>query len=283
MHKLLTSIWVTIFVLTVSQAYAIEGGQARMGGEISWFEYEEPSFMEEEGIFYGFFGGYTYRPHENNKIATLADVFSNGNSINMFDVDVLFKWAEVDYTSVSTGSLDNIDDFLLEIRGVAGYDIPVGADSRITPFVGFGYRYLNDDSGGLRTTTGHFGYERESNYFYIPIGVEVGTELDNDWAVAASVEYDFFVHGKQESHLEDALLGLSTVKNDQNDGYGIRGSTRITKKLEKVNLFIEPYIRYWKVEDSDVAPITFSGVLVGFGQEPENKSVETGARVGFNF
>lgn len=281
MHKLFRVIFAVTFLFMSSRLYA--AGQWEFGSELSWFNYEEPNFMEEDGILYSFFGGYTHRTHENAKVGSLSEMFSNGNNINVFEVDARVGFGNVDYESVSTGSVDNVDDFIFELRGVAGYDFPVAEDSRITPYIGFGYRYLNDDSAGKTTSTGASGYERESNYFYIPVGVEVATELENDWSLSASVEYDFFVTGKQESHLGDAIAGLSTIENDQDDGFGVRGSVKVTKKMEKFDVFIEPYVRYWKVDDSEVAPITFSGVLVGFGQEPENNSVETGARIGFNF
>lgn len=281
MHKLLRVIFAVTFLFMSSRLYA--AGQWEFGSELSWFNYEEPNFMEEDGILYSFFSGYTYRTHENAKVGSLSEMFSNGNNINVFEVDARVGFGNVDYESVSTGSVDNIDDFIFELRGIAGYDFPVAEDSRITPYIGLGYRYLNDDSAGKTTSTGASGYERESNYFYIPIGVEAATELENDWSLSVSVEYDFFVTGKQESHLGDAIAGLSTIENDQDDGFGVRGSVKVTKKMEKFDVFIEPYVRYWKVDDSEVAPITFSGVLVGFGQEPENNSVETGARIGFNF
>ncbi|MGE0268278.1 MAG: autotransporter domain-containing protein [Candidatus Omnitrophota bacterium] len=281
MHRVLRVIIAVALLFVSNRLYA--AGQFEFGSELSWFNYEEPNFMEEDGILYSFFGGYTYLSHENGKVGSFSELFSNGNTLNRFKVDARIGFGEVDYTSVSTGSADNIDDFIFELRGLAGYDFPVAEDSRITPFIGFGYRYLNDDSSGLRTTTGASGYERESNYFYIPVGVEVATELENDWSLSASVEYDIFISGKQKSHLGDAIAGLNTVENDQNDGFGVRGSVRVVKKMEKFDVFIEPYVRYWKVDDSDVAPITYSGVLVGFGQEPENNSVESGARIGFIF
>ena len=55
------------------------------------------------------------------------------------------------------------------------------------------------------------------------------------------------------------------------------------KETETVNLFIEPFVRYWKIDDSDISPVTYGGVLVGFGLEPENNSTEVGVRAGINF
>lgn len=38
------------------------------------------------------------------------------------------------------------------------------------PYTGFGFRYLNNDSRG-ETSTGYWGYQRSSHYYYLPIGV----------------------------------------------------------------------------------------------------------------
>lgn len=282
--KILRTLVIITFLVCMSNPLSAMGqGEWEVGTEFSWFEYEEPNFMEEEGFLYGFFGTYTHRISENHPVESFSDIFGTGNTINMFELDARIGFGEVDYTSNGTGSLDGIDDFVFEIRGLAGYDFPVMTEARITPFIGLAYRYLNDDSGGRLTTTGAAGYERESNYFYLPIGVEFFNPLQNDWEFSAIIEYDVFLYGKQKSHLGDAISGLNTIENDQEDGFGVRGSVKFKKSTEKFDFFIEPYVRYWKIDDSEVSPVTFSGVLVGFGLEPENESIESGARIGINF
>lgn len=283
MNKFRLFLSICMILCMAATVQAQGSGKFEFGTEISSFNYEEPNFMEEEGVFWGFFGNYTYRSQENQQVSEWNEVFGPLSTINMFAIDARFMIGEVDYTSNGTGSLDGIEDYLFEIRGLMGYDIPVFEVSRITPFFGLAYRYLNDDSGGLRTTTGAAGYERESNYIYIPVGIEFFTPFDNGWSFTASVEYDFFVDGKQKSHLGDAVAGLNTVENDQKKGMGVRGSIKIKCESESFDFFVEPYVRYWDVDDSEISPITFSGVLVGFGLEPENNSLEAGARIGISF
>lgn len=268
--------------LAVGQAAAPKDS-FEIGTEISYFEYEEPNFMEEDGVLAGIFGTYTRTIHENQPHQGFGDLFRGGNGFNSFTVDARFLYGKVDYTSTNTGSLDSIDDFLFEIRGLTGYDFPLSNDRLITLFLGLGYRYLNDDSSGDLTTTGAAGYERESNYLYLPVGVRFFTPVDEAWSVTASVEYDWFLTGQQDSHLEDAIAGLNTIENDQKDGWGVRGSVKIKREGERFDFFVEPYVRYWKVDDSEVSPITYMGVAVGFGLEPENNSMETGARIGLSF
>src|SRR3989344_575185 len=256
--------------------------QFDMGAEFSYIQYREPDFMENKGNMYGVFGTVTHRISENQPVKSAADIFGT-NQINAFKLDGRLSFGSVDYESQGTGTLDDILDFIFEIRGLAGYDIPLENGPRLTPYLGLGYRYLNDDSSGKRTTTGAAGYERESNYFYLPIGLEGLVNLNEGWSFGFVGEFDVFLMGRQVSHLSDAIAGLNDITNDQKSGYGLRGSMKLAKETESLTFFVEPFVRYWKVDDSEILAVTYSGVLVGFGLEPENNSTEYGARIGVNF
>ncbi len=241
-----------------------------LGTEISYIKYEEPDVMEEEGMMYGIVGSYTY----HNRL--------------MLKAEGKFSYGWVDYSSADTGSMDDLDDYMLEFRGLGGWDFLVWDDditsTYITPYIGIGYRYLNDDLTGT-SSTGARGYERESNYLYSPIGIEATiTELENNWTVGAMVEYDLFWYGVQRSHLGDFFAGLDTMDNDQHEGWGIRGSIKIQKEWEKIGLIIEPFIRYWDIEKSDEESITYSGTPIGLvGYEPKNNSMEIGGKLAVIF
>jgi hypothetical protein len=246
-----------------------------LGPEISYIKYKEPSVMEEKGMMYGIVGSYTY----HNKL--------------MLKADGRFSYGQVDYKN--SGTLDNIDDYILELRGLGGYDFSVFTASTLTPYIGIGYRYLNDDFAGT-TSTGALGYERESNYIYSPIGVEVITPLKNNWSVGAVLEYDIFWQGKQKSHLSDArcynsvwgYYTLPDVENDQDKGYGIRGSIKFQKKGEKLDFVIEPYIRYWNIKKSNevtTSTISENGlwIITSTAVEPKNNSTEIGCKLAVKF
>lgn len=256
--------------------------QFEAGPEAYYFRYAEPNFMKEKGYMYGAFAEYTYRTNWNYHVRSLEDAFTDGNKINMFRFEGRFAAGEVDYESEGTGTIDNIDDLNFEVRLVAGYDLPFNADSttRLTPIFGVAYRYLNDDTGGRLSTTGAAGYERESNYFYLPAGLEFHTECPQGWFLELAAEYDIFVGGKQKSHFEDVSSGYNTIENDQHDGFGARGSIKLGKRTEKIDFFVEPFFRYWNIDDSDISGITFNGTLVGAGVEPENNTHEYGVKLG---
>lgn len=229
-----------------------------LGTEISHITYKEPSVMREKGMMYGIVGAYTY----HNKL--------------MLKADGRFSYGQVDYKN--SGTLNNIDDYILEFRGLGGYDFPVFTASTLTPYMGIGYRYLNDNDSGRVTSTGAWGYERESNYLYSPIGVEIITPLKNGWSVGATAEYDIFWWGKQKSHLGD-VPGYYDIENDQEKGYGIRGSIKVQKRLKKLDLVIEPYIRYWNIKDSKTTTDPDGTIWI----EPKNNSTEIGCKLAVKF
>jgi len=127
------------------------------------------------------------------------------------------------------------------------------------------------------------GYERESNYLYLPVGIEIITGLKNNWCWGAAIEYDYFLSGKQKSHLSDFDPGLNDIDNKQDKGYGLRGVVKFVRKGQRVNFFMEPFIRYWKIEESDRESAFYYGNYIGWWIEPKNKSTEIGCNIGISF
>ncbi len=247
------------------------------------FRYREPNFIKgHKGYLYGIFGSYAYRLSENKPISSIGQLFSPESNFNMIKVDGRFSYGKVDYEG--SGTIDGITDYTFEFRGVLGYDISTGSTLTFTPYAGLGYRYLNDDTGGLRSSTGALGYERESRYVYIPIGLETTINMGSSWQLGMTSEFDLFIDGEQKSHLEDVSSSLEAIENDQNDGYGVRGSLRLTKKNDSIDVFVEPFVRYWHIKDSNISPITVTGgTVIGFGLEPDNNSTEYGIRLGARY
>lgn len=191
-----------------------------VGPQISYIEYNEPDIMKEKGLMYGVAGSYTY-----NKGLVLK-------------AEGVFSYGKVDYTSSGSGDLNSIDDYLFEIRALGGYELKISDTFNITPFLGFGYRYLRDDTSGMRTTTGARGYLRESNYYYSPIGVGFLFIIDKGWSIDTILEYDYFWQGKQKNHLSNAFSNFNDLENTQNRGYGLRASMAFKKRVQRSNTFL---------------------------------------------
>jgi len=238
-----------------------------LGAEVSHITYEEPGLMEDKGVMYGIDGSY---------------VSHRGDNL-VFGLEGRISFGQVDYDGkLSDGTpytVDDIDDYIIEARLLGGFDWFVSDSTIITPYLGFGYRYLNDD-----LAKDPRGYERESNYFYSPLGIDAILKLEDGWSIALIGEYDLFWYGLQKSHLGDVYTGVDVVENDQNKGYGLRGSARIEKKGEKVDFIVEPFIRYWDIKQSDTSAITLGGTfIIGYGYEPENNSTEYGIKAAVRF
>lgn len=240
----------------------------KFGFEGGYYDYAEstvqkPKFMENEGGLYGAFG--EYKLHVNNMHALLPDAFMLEGNI---------KGGTIDYTSDGSGSRDGDGQFLAEARVLLGKEFQAANTIKLTPFLGFGYRYLNDENSNKRTTTSHSDYERESNYWYIPVGVKMNSQINQDWALDVSAEYDIFIEGEQKSHLSDVRSYYPNITNQQNYGYGVRASIDLVKKTDSVGFLVGTYMRWWDIADSNY--------MYG-GYEPENQTIETGLRVGITF
>jgi hypothetical protein len=254
-------IFITCFVIAgVENSFAekLKKETWSLGPEISYFAYEEPHFAETRGFLYGIAGSYTY--HDNL----------------MLKAEGRYSFGNLNYSSPVSGTMEGIPDYIWEVRGLAGYDFPVQSGSILTPYIGLAYRYLNDDSSGKVTSVGDGGYERESNYYYSPVGVKVIRQAKNGWSTEATAEYDIFWWGKQISHLSDAVPCYNDPENRQKHGYGIRGSIEFQKKAEDMDFAIEPFIRYWSIKESQHADLTQFGVKVNEVIEPQNHSTEYG-------
>lgn len=232
-----------------------------IGLETYYHEYKEPGIMKNDGLFYGLT---YYLAYEKEALIRLEGLVSYG---------------QVDYSSTSTGESDDIDDFCVDTRVVVGHTVYDDKRAKVTPFIGFGYRFLQDDSESRLTTTGNIGYLRESNYYYSPIGLKILVRYDNGWSLAPEVEYDYFWSGEQESEL-GYLPGYEDVKNDQEDGYGYRASLTLSKdRGHGMGCSFKIFYRYWDIDDSEVTVDRFSNSWI----EPKNETVEYGLNISLSF
>lgn len=215
--------------------------------------------MENEGIFYGLNISCISRDW-------VSASSSNGGSV--FKAEGRFAFGQVDYDgALSDGTpykIDGINDLVLEGRLLLGVDM-LFRDILGTLYSGVGYRYLNDD-----TSFDPYGYERESNYLYIPLRGEVYTNLKANWYWGAGIEFDYLAWGMQNSQLSDYDPALPDIHHSQNSGYGYRASIRFEHRGKKEVFAIEPFFRYWDIDDSEIK----YGTL-----EPSNDTKEIGVQL----
>lgn len=229
-----------------------------VGIETHYQSYKEPSLAVEET---GWFGGLTAEGQLEANLWQLRG-------------DIRFALGSMDYTG--SGKINDINDRAFEGRVLLARVFPFGAAHRAIPYIGYGYRRLEDDLGGRVSSTGALGYDRISQYHYIPIGLETVFATSGDWSFKPTIEYDYFVAGNQESKLSQVAAGFADIDNSQNSGYGLRASLMARTTWGGTPIEFGPFVRYWNIDRSDIAPVTFDGVTIGGGYEPANETVEVG-------
>ena len=237
-----------------------------IGPEVYSFEYEEPGLMDEEGIFYGIRLGYTDREWVPTSQQAIP---SDGG--RMMRAEGRFAYGQVDYdghlmdgTPYTTG---NIDDWAFEGRFLLGGDW-LTSSALNTLYAGVGYRYLLD-----KMSSDPVGYDRESNYLYVPVGFQLDSSSELGWSLGFNAEFDIFIVGVQRSHLSD--IGLLDVDNRQDSGYGYRASVKLQHKSKEAIFIIEPFFRYWDIDRSEIEFDIFVGPI----WEPANETTEYGISV----
>ncbi len=226
-----------------------------IGLEIYSYKYEEPGLMEQDGIFSGISASYTKRR------------WLESESVKkwMLRLEGQFAWGQVDYdgglqdgTPITT---NNIDNYTYDLRVLIGADF-LRENSLTTIYAGLGYRHLFHDGSPHQ-----YNYDRKSYYLYLPVGIKGLNSLTKGWSWGWCGEFDLLLLGRQESDLTQ--YGYGEITNDQESGYGLRASVKFQKHAQNTDFIIEPFIRYWDIEDSDVS----RGWM-----EPANETLEYGIR-----
>ena len=175
-----------------------------------------------------------------------------------------------------SGVLKDRPNYIAEVRATAGRDL-VWRNFGISPYVGVGYRFLNNDIRGT-STTGAQGYVRRSQYLFAPIGLQPRVQLPNGDRLTLTAEFDPLIRGWQESNLSGAIDGYPDLTNVQKGGYGARGELMYQRGLWTFG----PFVNYWNINQSD----TDCGAGTGFygcGYEPHNHTLEYGMQFRYRF
>ncbi len=253
-----------------------------LSAETYYYRYHETIPIDVRGTMIGYNASYYYRPADDN---ILNNAFTNS-----YGIEYRFATGKLDYKGSGTINDKRNDNW--ELRGLIGKDFLLGDRSLVTPYFGFGFRYLFDDGKDRISSTNAVAYDRTSHYYYLPLGFTV-TLPDGNWTTVLNLEYDWFLNGYQFTNLSDVnpYLGgdlYSDIKNKQENGHGFRGSLKFQYAYQRVNFFVEPFIRFWNIDDSEIKTITIGGTGPNSGSpisllEPRNWTMELGSKFGLQF
>lgn len=258
--------------------------------ENSDYTYREPHMantMSLKGRLQGVNAKYTYK-------GVLSDVLKDSDS-SFLTLDFRYMGGSVDYDGyMQSGTGDaypishsDIGDYYLEGRFLLGQIFQATDSLAFWPYFGLGYRFLKDH---LDKFAG--GYQRESTYIYMPLGLDVKYEFVPSWTVGLGGEFDWLIKGRQMSRMSaleaELITGgkirLDDTANRQTQGYGLRFSARLQKDFEHFGVFAEPFWRYWHVQNSEEEFLTAGGFQTGMVVvEPFNTTKEYGLKVGLVF
>ncbi len=197
--------------------------------------------------------------------------------------EVRLAYGQVEYSG--SGIQSGAPDWYGEFRGMVGRDFQVRTVV-LSPYAGFGYRYLYNDVRGY-SNTGSAGYRRESNYYYLPLGVTHRMQLGEGGVLATTVEYDYLLWGRQVTRLSDligqnGIVSASDTTNRQHRGYGLR----LGAMYEMGDWGFGPFVQYWDIADSEVTTQIMTDAM-GPARvrllEPKNRTTEYGMRLMFRF
>ena len=211
-----------------------------------------------------------------------ADYIHSANGY-FTSVQLRTAYGKDNYKSIS-GVIRNIPQYEGELRVISGVNLPipeVGGVKEVSPYVGLGVRYFYDNSKGFRTNTGALAYDRRITQFYIPIGAN-WQFTHGDFVFSPNLEMDVLFYGHVNSRFRNFDPTAKNLENIQKRGLGARGELMIGQKYEDFSWQIGPYFRYWKVADSDTDTIP-TGASAGTYLEPENKRLQTGAKLQVQF
>jgi Autotransporter beta-domain len=191
----------------------------------------------------------------------------------------------VDYTADGGDTrLDDISQTIGDLQLHLGRDFTLGNGVTLSPFVGLGSRHLSDESGGLETSNGFGGYDREVGYVSMPFGISAQFATGARASVIVSAQYNWLVGGTAESFFSREDPEFPDVKVDLEDGSGFELSAMLATPIGTRRLSVGPYLRQWNIEESNTFTIEDreAGEAIVFF-EPDNRTREVGLRLTFSF
>ena len=234
-------------------------------GEAYYYEYEAPGISTFNGGNGRIGGSYTHEFFET-----------------FFTADVQLGAGVESYSANGSGTADGIPDYNAEVRLIATRDILLGKSAYLSPYLGLGYRVQYDNPGNKNTSFGLPMFDRELEYFYWPIGIKLSLPYGTV-TFKPSAEYDFLIDGNATNYTKGIQGIQNNVSNNLSSGSGFRVNIDTEVQTEAGPLTFGPFVRYWSVRASDLAPINLAGQTVAFAFEPINHTWEAGFGVKLNF
>ena len=240
----------SLSALLLSHAsFAADGNTYSIGAEGFYDSYREPSATVDSHATYGSLTG-AYKHNFDGSI--------------FVGVEGRASYGKDHYSSIASGSSTGIPQLEFEGRVKTGFDYSNG----ISPYIGLGLRYYDDEGKNTTTDTGYLGYDRRITQLYLPVGTSY-TYTGYGLKIVPNIEYDQLLYGNVNTRM--GSYGYYNYDNRQISGYGLRGDMMFS--LEGSIWQFGPFVRYWNINQSQVTITPDNQGWV----EPKNKRLQIGA------
>jgi hypothetical protein len=252
-----------------------------IGVTVSSYKYTEPNLTDLTGTAMSVsMKGINYGIEYQGTLALSEDFYLLGEAD--------YNNGSVNYSG--SGTINSIPQFYYNFKGAVGHDFAFD-NFVLSPYVGYGYRYLSQSGGGMSSSTGAGFYDRQSTYNYIPIGVIHRMAVNDQKAVlVTTLEYDYLISGNQYSGLSAlngtrggvTYAGVPNANNSQSSGYGLN----LSVMYKEDSWGVGPYLKYWNIGQSNTVTGNFTrnGVAyTGSVYEPANNTMEYGVKAIYRF
>ena len=244
---------------------------------------------------------------------TFNDFWGGGEIPNFARLEAELSDGKSSYSSYVSGKLRGISSWNFDARLLIGYDYALTHATDLTLYIGGAYqRYSHRDGGWVDFIVNDFArYTTITNQYYLPIGAETHTALNEDWDVNVKLEGDIVLAGNVAYHLNDITgtfqgtdLGTGQIvtitpkeaNSSLNGGFGIRTSLKIIRKYKYCDFYIEPFLKFLYLNQSEKVQARFLGtngktyVSANPDGSPnkalwdaKNTTIDLGARAGVQF
>ncbi|MDC0350443.1 hypothetical protein OAM73_01250 [Candidatus Pelagibacter sp.] len=262
--KIIKKLFLFAFIISIFQMNlnAAEIGSKHEYGIslLGSYEYEERKFMHLRS------GSQAEKDQLENLgfLYNYKNTFVKNDYLNEFEFDSSYQFLTQTYSSYGTGTMDDIKTEIYNLRALYGFQL----SEKLMLKSGLGYRHLYHYWQDRHSSTGHFGYDREQDYTYLPILAELKMpipELNLDGKL--KLEYDIILQGNNTSYSAYQGGAFTDDKFENNNGY----IWKVSYKGERNGINFEPYYEFMNIDNS-IADA--SGSL-----EPANTTKEIGLRL----
>jgi hypothetical protein len=272
-------------------------------------DYSESNKVQMNGPLYGLYVSSTWR----GPLHTWGDFWGKEEIPNYAKIEYDALDGSSNYKSFITGKLNGINAWKMDGRVLLGFDHVWNDTTDFTPYFGIGFRRFSNKAGGWEdfVEKNFARFTTINTLYYLPVGIETHTNLNERWDMNFKLENDFVLFGKASFSLNDipgpfsgtdlttgqpVSVFLKETDSNLKGGFGVRTSFKLIRKYKLCAFYIEPYFDYLYLNESQKVQEKAIGTngtnyVSAYPDgspytpiyEPKNYTLEVGTRWGVQF